>query len=115
MLMPFVPEPLLVADPVGTPVYRDAARILFGEPGQMMGAPGRMMVIDRGQVHGIHQGQRLTLFRRTRGNRVVIGDALVLAVREDSSRIRVEYANDAIWFGDSAARQEPSRPLAARR
>jgi hypothetical protein len=103
LLTPFVPEPLLVPDPPGVPDYGGAARILFGDADQMMGAPGRLMVIDHGRAQGIRQGQRLTLFRNRRGSRAVVGEALVLAVREDSARIRVEHASDAIWSGDSAA------------
>ncbi len=114
LLMPFVPEPMPVAAPSGVPVYREAARILFGDAGQLMGAPGRMMVIDRGQTHGIRPGQRLTLFRRARGRNLVVGEAMVLVVRADSARIRVERATDAIWSGDSAAPQEPRAPLTAR-
>ncbi len=113
LLTPFVPEPFLVVDPPGPPSYRDSARVIFGEPDSMMGAPGRLMVIDRGRTHGIRQGQRLTLFRRRRGGRSVVGEAIVLAVREDSARIRVQQANDAIWFGDSAAPQG-SRSVLAR-
>jgi hypothetical protein len=103
LLTRFEPEPLLVPDPPGVPDYREPARILFGDADQMMGAPGRFMVIDRGRTQGIRQGQRLTLFRNKRGNRMVVGEALVLAVRSDSARIRVEHASDAIWSGDSAA------------
>jgi len=103
LLTSFVPEPLLVPDPPGVPDYGGAARILFGDADQMMGAPGRLMVIDHGRAQGIRQGQRLTLFRSRRGSRSVVGEALVIAVREDSARIRVEHASDAIWSGDSAA------------
>jgi hypothetical protein len=103
LLTSFVPEPLLIPDPPGVPDYGGAARILFGDADQMMGAPGRLMVIDHGRAQGIRQGQRLTLFRNRRGNRSVVGEALVIAVREDSARIRVEHASDAIWSGDSAA------------
>lgn len=113
LLMPFIPEPMPVAAPAGAPVYRQAARILFGDAGQLMGAPGRLMVIDRGTTDGIRPGQRLTLFRRARGRNLVVGEAIVLVVREDSARIRVERASDAIWSGDSAAPQEPRTPLAA--
>lgn len=113
LLMPFIPEPMPIAAPAGLPVYRHAARILFGDAGQLMGAPGRLMVIDRGQTHGIRPGQRLTLFRRARGRNVVVGEAIVLVVREDSARIRVERASDAIWSGDSAAPQESRTPLSA--
>jgi hypothetical protein len=115
LLVPFPVEPLLIADPIGTPVFEDAARILFGEPGHMMGAPGRMLVIDRGRLHGIRQGQRLTIFRSSRGQRTVVGGALVLVVREDSARILVESATDAVWFGDMAAPQRPGRQTDSRR
>jgi hypothetical protein len=108
LLMPFVPEPMPEPEPAGVPVYREAARILFGDTGQLMGAPGRLMVIDRGRLQGVRPGQRLTLFRRGRGGReTVVGEAVVLGVREDSARIRVESATDAIWAGDSAAPQTP--------
>jgi hypothetical protein len=109
LLMPFIPEPMPRADPPGAPVYRDPARILFGESGQMMGAPGRLLVIDRGEAHGVRPGQRVTLFRRAFGGRQVVGDAVVQTVRADSARIRVERADGAIWFSDSAAVQVSSR------
>jgi hypothetical protein len=82
----------------------------------MLGAPRRLMVIDRGADHGIRAGQRLTLFRRRpgRGARpTVVGDAIVVAVRSDSATIRVERAIDAISSGDWAAPQGPS-PVALR-
>ena len=87
------------------PSFRDPARILFGEADHMMGAPGRLMVIDKGQSDGVRPGQRVTLFRRSFGERHVVGDAVVQTVREDSARIRVEHATGVIWFTDSAALQ----------
>jgi hypothetical protein len=114
ILMPFTPERFPIPEPGGRPLFREAARIIFGEADQMMGAPGRMMVIDRGQQHGLRAGQRLTLFRRSFGSRALVGDAIVLAVREDSARIRVERASGAIWFGDSAAPHERTLRSASR-
>jgi hypothetical protein len=104
-LAAFTPEPVHGAEPAGTPAYDRAARILFADSGQLVGAPRRFLVIDRGGDHGIHVGQRLTLFRRSRfdGNPSVVGDAVVVAVRGDSATIRVESAVDAIAFGDLAA------------
>jgi hypothetical protein len=62
------------------------------------------MVIDRGADHGIHVGQRCTLFRQGRNaKRNVVGDAIVVAVRTDSATIRVDRAIDAITAGDWAA------------
>jgi hypothetical protein len=60
-------------------------------------------------MHGVRPGQRVTLFRRAFGAREVVGDAIVLTVREDSARIRVEHATGAIWFSDSAALHVSSR------
>jgi hypothetical protein len=111
-LASFVPEPVRPADPTGTPTYQDAIRILFADSGQMLGAPRRLMVIDRGSAQGIRAGQRLTLFRGEHGatlKPVVLGDAVVVAVRDDSATIRIENATDAISLGDWAAPQSPRR------
>jgi Carboxypeptidase regulatory-like domain len=107
-LASFNPEPLRAAAPVGTPDYRSAARILFPDLGHMLGAPRRMMVIDRGAESGVRVGQRVTLFRRrlSGGNTPsVVGDAVVVAVRTDSATIRIERVTDAVFQGDLAAIQ----------
>jgi hypothetical protein len=107
-LASFTPEPIRPPDPRGVPDFDDAARILFADEGQILGAPRRLMVIDRGIQHGIRVGQRLTLFRRRRGARDIVGDAIVVATRIDSATIRVERVNDAISSGDLAAPQNPA-------
>src|SRR6185295_12020704 len=109
-LASFNPEPVRSPDPPGVPTYRDAARILFADEGQTLGAPRRLMVIDRGSEHGVRAGQRLTLFRRRARDAAkpdVVGDAIVVAVRTDSATIRIESVNDAISSGDWAAPQRP--------
>jgi carboxypeptidase family protein len=107
-LAAFKPEPLRPPDPPGTPDFRDAARILFADEGQILGAPRRLMVIDRGSDQGIRAGQRLTLFRRHAARPEVIGDAIVVATRIDSATIRVERVTDTIFAGDLAAPQIPN-------
>jgi hypothetical protein len=88
----------------GTPQFDDAAKILMGDSGQQMSAAGQMMVIDRGVVQGVQRGQRLTLFRRTKGlPPLVIGEGIVIALRPDSATIRIESATDAISVGDLVA------------
>jgi hypothetical protein len=106
-LASFKPESIRTPDPVGIPAYRDAARILFADEGQMLGAPRRLMVIDRGSEQGVAVGQRLTLFRpgRSAARPDVVGDAIVVAVRIDSATIRVGRVTDAISAGDWAAPQ----------
>jgi Carboxypeptidase regulatory-like domain len=104
-LASFSPEPPRSPEPAGVPDFRYAARILFPDIAQLVGAPGRMMVIDRGASSGVRAGQRVTLFRRESRGRApsVIGDAIVVAVRAGSATIRVGNVTDAVMFGDWAA------------
>jgi hypothetical protein len=106
-LAPFRPQLRQPVQPDGQPDYRRPAKILFPDIGQMVGAPRRLMVIDRGTASGLRPGQRLTLFRRRAGfpEPLILGDAVVVAVREESATIRVEHVKDAILEGDLAAIQ----------
>jgi len=115
-LAAFKPEPRRTPEPAGMPAYDDAARILLTDVGQLIGAPRRLMVIDRGSDNGLRAGERLTLFRRLdAGAPSVVGDAVVVAVRSDSATIRVEGAIDVISVGDWAAPQRPwTLPIAKR-
>src|SRR5437879_11724064 len=90
-LASFRPEPIRPPEPRGIPDYDGAARILFADESQILGAPRRLMVIDRGSGHGLRVGQRLTLFRR-RGARSpdIVGDAIVVAIRIDSATIPID-------------------------
>jgi hypothetical protein len=116
----YTPELRRRAEPSGLPAFGDAIRILFADAGQMLGAPRRLMVIDRGSAQGMQPGQRLTIFRddpRHIAPPYVIGEAVVVAVKTWSATIRIEQASDAIWDGDWAAPQlaspleGPSAPL----
>jgi hypothetical protein len=112
-LAPFSPEPIRAAEPAGTPAYDNAARILFGDSGQIVGAPGRLMVIDRGRNYSVQPGQHLTIFRRGAARSrplTIVGDAVVVAVRSESATIRILRATDVVEFGDWAA---PQRNLSA--
>ncbi len=114
-LVPFTPDPIRPMDPVGMPAFENAAKILFADAGQMVGAPRRMMVIDRGTEHGLLPGQRLTLFRRSRfsgAKPAVVGEAVIVAARKNSATVRVEQATDVIFFGDSGDFAAPERPSA---
>jgi hypothetical protein len=79
----------------------------------MLGAPRRLMVIDQGQNAGLEAGQRITLFRRMRFGRGPVsrvGEAVVVSVHADWSRIRVDSVHDVVFAGDQAA---PHHPTAA--
>lgn len=111
-LATFEPELAMAREPAGTPAFEHASRILFADEGQPMGITGRMMVIEGGDVR---VGQRLTLFRRSRfrdARPLVIGDAVVVAVRRTSATILVERATDVIFFGERGDWAAPQRPSA---
>lgn len=114
-LASFKPEPVRDPDPIGAPAYYDAARIVFADEGQSLGVPLRMMVIDRGAVHGVRAGQRFTLFHQPAGadRRTQAGQAVVVSVRKDSATIRIERVTDAVAAGDWAAPQLAPRTASA--
>jgi hypothetical protein len=105
----FTPAPRITPEPEGITAFGAAAPILFADAGQIVGVPKRLMVLDKGSAGGLRTGQRVTIFRYLHKSKEpsIVGDAVVVSVREDSSTIRVERANDAIQFGDLAAGQIP--------
>ena len=103
---PFDALPLWTAQGLRTPQYDDPAKVILGDNGQILGAPRQLMVIDRGAEQGAERGQRLTIFRRSLGDRgpvVSIADAIIVAVRSGSATIRIERASDAVTVGDLVA------------
>lgn len=107
-LAAFRPELAVPSEPAGTPAFDDAARILFADQGQIIGVPNRLVVIDRGDDHGVRAGQRFTLFRHAKNGMakpIVLGEAVAVLVRADSTTIRIQSASDAITFSDLAAPQ----------
>lgn len=103
---PFEPLPLWGATAAGTPQFDEPAHVIFGENGRSMGAPRQLMVIDRGSAGGAERGQRVTIFRRPRGEEgpvSTVADAIVIAVRSESATIRIERASDAVLIGDMVA------------
>jgi hypothetical protein len=116
-LAPFEPERPATPDPAGTPVFDKAARLLFADAGQMLGSKRRLLVIGHGSRDGIKTGQRLTIFRRSLGQRspLIIGTAVVVAVRRESATIRVEHSVDVIFLGDNGDWVAPQRsPVSGR-
>ena len=103
---PFDALPMWASQDTGTPQFDEPARIVFGEHGQIMGSPGRLMVIDKGLTWGARRGRHLTIFRRSAGGEGAITSvaaAIVVAVNADSATIRIERASDAVSVGDMVA------------
>jgi len=64
------------------------------------------MLINRGSDHGVRAGQSLTIFRPTMngtGPLQDVGVATVLAVRPQTSLMRIDSSRDAVYVGDLAA------------
>lgn len=98
--------PMLTTQHAGVAQFDEPARIVFGEHGQIMGSPGRLMVIDKGLTWGARRGLKITIFRRSLGGEgaiTSIGSAVIVAVNVDTATIRIDRATEAIAVGDSVA------------
>lgn len=98
--------PMVVTKDEGVAQFDEPARIVFGEHGQVMGSPGRLMVIDKGLTWGARRGRQITIFRRSlagEGAITSIGSAVIVAVNADTSTIRIDRAIDAVAVGDMVA------------
>jgi hypothetical protein len=116
-LAPFEPERPARPGPFGAPVFDKAARLLFADAGQMLGSKHRLLVIGHGSRDGLKTGQRLTIFRRSiaGSSPLILGDAVVVAVRRESATIRVEHSVDVIFLGESGDWVAPQRAAASGR
>lgn len=105
-LEPFV-KPALPAETLsGEPDYSDPGHLVLGDERRQMGAKGDMMVLDRGSDHGLHAGQRLTIFRQTAGGTgpiAKVGEATAMLVSPESTIVRIDMVTDAIFVGDLVA------------
>jgi hypothetical protein len=71
-----------------------------------MAAQGDLMVFDRGSDHGLHGGQRLTIFRTTgsgSGPIARIAEATAMIVSPETTIIRIDKTTDAVHVGDLVA------------
>lgn len=90
----------------GEPDYNNPGHLVLGDDRRQMGAQGDMMVLDRGSDHGLHAGQRLTIFRPTgdgAGPVAKIGEATAMIVGPESTVVRIEKVIDAVVVGDLVA------------
>jgi hypothetical protein len=116
-LAPFRPESIPATHQKDAPAFDGPARLLFGAAGQMLGSTNRLLVIDHGARDGVLIGQRLTIFRRSAAvpTPIVLGDAVVVAVRRASATIRVERATDVLFLGHDGDWVAPQGQVPARK
>jgi hypothetical protein len=106
-LEPFVkPEVPATSTAAGEPDFANPGHLVLGDERRQMAAQGDLMVLDRGSDHGIHAGQRLTIFRTTGGGTgpiARIAEATALVVNSETTVIRVDKTSDAVLVGDLVA------------
>jgi hypothetical protein len=122
-LEPFAdPVPPPDANVTGEPDYAHPGRIALGDEKRQTGAPGDVMVIDRGSDDGLRAGQVVTIYRETvaeregvmnygrygpvlegRGPSLRIGTARVVSVRPQTALVRIESSREAVYIGDYVA------------
>ncbi len=105
-LEPYV-KPAVPAEALGgEPDYSDPGHVVLGDDRRQMGGNGDLMVVDRGSDHGIHAGQRFTIFRQTGGGSgpiAKIGEGIAMTVNPGTTVVRIEKVIDAVVVGDLVA------------
>jgi hypothetical protein len=90
----------------GAPDYDHPARIVMADETLQTGSAGTLMLINRGSDHDVRAGQSLTIYRATMngaGPLLDVGRGTILSVRPQTSLMRVDSSNDAVYIGDLAA------------
>jgi hypothetical protein len=90
----------------GEPDYSRPGHLILADERRQLGAPGVLMVLDRGTDHGLRPGQQLTIFRTTlkgAGPVFKVGTATAMVIRPETSLIRIDTATDSIYVGDLVA------------
>lgn len=105
MLEPFTELTLpSAASAMAAPDFADRARVLFGADSRILFGDGDVMSIERGTLHGVVPGARYALYRDLLNGMplVHLGEAVVVEVREQTSKVAVLKASVGIEAGDVA-------------
>jgi hypothetical protein len=105
-LEPFVKPEVPTDTKEGEPDFANPGHVMLGDDRRQMAAQGDLMVLDRGSDHGLHAGQRMTIFRTTGGGTgpvARIAEATALVVHPGTSVIRIDKTSDAVTVGDLVA------------
>lgn len=92
------------------PDFADRGAVLFGSDSRTAVGRGYITSVDRGTLHGVTAGARFALYRDKRNGLplVYLGEAVVLAVSEQTSKVMITKSNGAVESGDVAVpRRQP--------
>lgn len=117
------------AGPELYPDFSDRANILFGADNRTLVGMGDVVSIDRGAAHGVQVGARFAVYRDKyaatgrswmngassrptdpRSPLVYIGDVVVMAVSETTSKVSVIRSTDGIQSGDTVVPRRLKEP-----
>lgn len=106
-LEPFtVPAPVTASADRPLPQRDNYGTVLTGQDRRRSFGKGDFFAVDRGSDHGVSVGTQFVLYRdkRIEGNFLyVLGEAVAVEVRPESSTLKVTVSADAIQAGDYAA------------
>ena len=92
------------AGPTVYPDFDDRANVLQGTDGRVIFGDGDTLSINRGTAHGATVGARFAFYRDRRDGMPLfyLGDAVVMELGEQTSKLVVVYAVDAVTTQDIA-------------
>jgi hypothetical protein len=105
-LEPFVPPALPPSSLAGAPDYANPGRIMLADELRQLGAPGMVLLMNRGVDDGVRAGQLLTIYRESIGGLgpiIDVGRGTVLSANAKSALVRVDSTRDAVYMGDLVA------------
>jgi hypothetical protein len=105
-LNPYIEPPLpTTAAAMLKPDFDDRAELLFGADNRFLVGDGDVVSINRGSAHGVTRGARFAIYRDKRFNGLAlihVGEAVVMTVNEQTSKVAITKAFDGIEAGDTA-------------
>jgi hypothetical protein len=98
------PELPSVAQPLGEPRFDDRATVLFGANRRQIFGGGDVMSVDRGSAQGLALGDRISLYRDRQNGLPLfhLGEALVVELAEQTSKVVILTVSDVVQAGDVA-------------
>jgi hypothetical protein len=99
-------SPVATPTDAGAPDFERPARLILADDRRHLGAGGSLLLLDRGSVHGLRPGQRLTVFRRAldgTGPVIAIAAAFVAKADAETSLVRIESSREDVQVGDLVA------------
>jgi hypothetical protein len=92
------------------PDFSDRANVIFGVDNRVLFGDGDVFSIDRGTAQGVAAGNRYAIYRDFHNNLplVYMGDAVVMSVGDQTSKVVATAVVDGILIGDIAVPRRPA-------